>query len=698
VSGSDLKPPHAERRPVVETWHGHEKRDEFKWLKAENWQEVMHDPSLLPQDIRDYLEAENSFTKSEMADTVVLQEKLFAELKGRIKEDDQSVPVPDGPYTYHSAFVIGGQYPLYKRTAKSGGTEEVLFDCNALAKGKDYYSFGGFSRSPDHKLAAWSFDDKGSEFYTLQVRNLVDGIDSPDVIERTGGDATWSADGKYFFYTEQDDNHRPLKIFRHRLGTAQSDDVLVYEEKDTGMFTGVGSTQSDRFIIIGAHDHDTSESWLIDAAKPLDAPRLVAPRRKGLEYAMEHWGDQFIIKTNRDDAEDYKLMVAPVNDPRPENWVDLVPHRPGIFLVGFAVFENWLVRMERENALPRIIIRDMNSGEEHAIAFDEEAYSLGLGDMREFKTDTLRFTYSSPTTPSQVFDYDMRTRKRVLRKMQEVPSGHTPSDYVARRVLAPAHDGEMIPVTILHHRNAKLDGSAPLWLYGYGSYGMSMPSGFNTNILSLVNRGFIYATAHIRGGQEKGRRWYKNGKLDKKVNTFKDFISCGEHLVREGFTTRGNIIAHGGSAGGLLMGAVANMAPDLFKGIVADVPFVDALTTMLDDTLPLTPPEWPEWGNPIVDKQAYETIAAYAPYENVVAQNYPNIFALGGLTDPRVTYWEPAKWMAKLRVLNTSDNLLLLKINMGAGHGGASGRFDRLKEVAEVYAFGMKVSGVSGAA
>ncbi|NMD07155.1 MAG: S9 family peptidase [Phyllobacteriaceae bacterium] len=695
---TDLVAPVAERRAVVETWHGLKKTDDYKWMKADNWQEVMQDPALLPLDIRAYLEAENAFTKAKMADTEGLQDALFAELKGRIKEDDQSVPTPDGPYIYASAFVVGGQYPLLKRTPKSGGTEQVMFDCNEMAKGKAYFSLGGVTRSPDHSLAAWSQDDKGSEFYEMRIRNLATGQDMADVLSNTSGEACWSADGQHVFYTVQDDNHRPLKSYRHKLGTAQGEDVLVYEEKDIGMFSGIGSTQSDRFIIINAHDHDTSECWLIDADKPLVAPRLVAARIPGIEYELEHQGDNFIIKTNINGAEDYKLVTAPVSDPSPAKWVDLVPHRPGVFLVGYAVFKEWLVRLERENALPRIVVRHMPTGEEHTIAFSEEAYSLGLGDMREYDTDILRFTYSSPTTPAQVFDYNMWTRKRTLRKTQEVPSGHDPSQYVARRLLAPAHDGEQIPVTLLYHKDTPLDGTAPLWLYGYGSYGISMPSGFNTNILSLVNRGFIYAVAHIRGGQEKGRFWYKTGKLEKKVNTFKDFISCGEHLVKQGLTRRGQIVAQGGSAGGLLMGAVANMAPDLFKGIVAEVPFVDALTTMLDDTLPLTPPEWPEWGNPIADKQAYETIASYAPYENVVAQAYPHIFALGGLTDPRVTYWEPAKWVAKLRTRNTSGNLLLLKINMGAGHGGASGRFDRLKEVAEVYAFGLKVTGKINAA
>lgn len=689
-------PPRAEQRPRIETFHGYEKRDDYHWLKADNWQEVMHDPSLLPQEIRDFLEGENAYHEAVMADTASLQEKLFAEMKGRMKEDDSSVPAPDGPFDYFTSFVKGGQHPRYLRKPRGAeGPEEVLLDGNELGKGRAYFRFGGIAMSPDHKLAAWSFDGNGSEFYELRVRDTASGADAADVLQNTAGGATWAADGKSYFYTHQDENHRPLKTFRHVLGTGQADDVLIYEEKDTGMFTGVGKTNSEKYILVDIHDHDTSEIWVIDAEAPAVAPKLVAQRVKGIEYDVEHWNDRFIIKTNINGAEDYKIVTCPVDRPSPDNWIDLVPHRPGIFLVGYFVLKNWLVRMERENALPRIIVRDMNSGDEHAIAFDEEAYSLGFGEMREYDTDILRFTYSSMTTPAQVFDYNMRDRTRVLRKMQEVPSGHDPKNYVTRRVLARAHDGELIPVTLLYAASTPLDGSAPLWLYGYGSYGISIPAGFNTNILSLVDRGFIYAIAHIRGGQEKGRNWYKSGKLEHKTNTFRDFISCAEHLIAAGYARKGNIIAQGGSAGGMLMGAVANMAPDLFRGIVAEVPFVDVLSTMLDDTLPLTPPEWPEWGNPLADKKAYETIASYSPYDRVEAKAYPNILAVGGLTDPRVTYWEPAKWVARLRELKTDDNLLLLKTNMGAGHGGASGRFDRLKEVAFVYAFGMKVAGMA---
>ncbi len=690
------KPPRAEKRPRVETWHGYEKRDDYHWLKAPNWQEVMHDPSVLPAEIRAFLEGENAYHEAVMADTKALQDKLFAELKGRIKEDDSSVPAPDGPYDYYASYVTGGQHPRYCRKPRGeDGPEQLLLDGNALAKGRDYFQFGGIDLSPDQSLIAWSFDGNGSEFYELRLRDAATGAEHRDVLENTAGEATWTADGKSFFYTLQDDNHRPLKTFRHVLGTEQSADVLIYEEDDTGKFTGVGKTHSEQWITIDIHDHDTSEIWLIDAAKPDEKPRLVAPRVEGIEYDIDHRADQFIIRTNEGGAEDYKLVTAPVASPGKENWRDLIPHRPGIFIVSYMVLKDWLIRMERENALPRIVVRNMTSGEEHAIAFDEEAYSLGFGEMREFDTDTLRFTYSSPTTPAQVFDYDMRTRSRVLRKTQDVPSGHDPSHYVTRRLMAPAHDGETIPVTLLYRKDAKLDGSEPVWLYGYGSYGISMPAGFNTNILSLVNRGFIYATAHIRGGQEKGRRWYTDGKMAKKQNSFRDFISVTKFLIDKGYTAKGNIVAQGGSAGGMLMGAVANMAPELFRGIVAEVPFVDVLTTMLDDTLPLTPPEWPEWGNPIESKAAYENIMAYSPYDRVEAKAYPNMLAVGGLTDPRVTYWEPAKWVAKLRELKTDDNLLLFKTNMGAGHGGASGRFDRLKEVAFVYAFGLKVAGLA---
>ncbi len=689
-----ISPPRAEKRPHADTRHGITRHDDYAWLKAENWQTVMQDPSVLPQDIRAYLEAENTYTEHAMAGTKELQERLFAELKGRIKEDDSSVPAPDGLYAYYSSYVMGAEHPRYCRKKRDlSGDEEILIDGTIEAGSKPFFDFGGFSTSPDHQLLAWSADDKGSEFFRIRIRDLTVGKDLADEIDNTAGGASWAANGKSFLYTQQDEHHRPLKIFRHVLGTAASTDSLVYEEKDTGFFAGVGKTQSDRFFVIDTHDHETSEAWLIDTATPDAPPRLIAARQSGIEYDTEHWEDQLIIRTNADGAEDFKIVTAPVAAPGRENWKDLIPYRPGILVLGIIALKSWLVRLERENGLPRIVVREMKTGAEHEIAFAEEAYALGFGQMREYDTDILRFSYSSMTTPSEVYDYDMRNRTRVMRKRQEVPSGHDPRNYVTRRIQAPAHDGETVPVTLLYRKETPIDGTAPLWLYGYGSYGITIPASFNTNILSLVDRGFIYAIAHIRGGQDKGYHWYTDGKREKKQNTFHDFNSAARHLIQAGFTSKGEIVAQGGSAGGMLMGAVANMAPDLFKAVIAEVPFVDVLTTMLDDTLPLTPPEWTEWGNPIASKAFYDIIAAYSPYDNVAAKDYPNILAVGGLTDPRVTYWEPAKWVARLRERKTDKNLLLLKTQMEAGHGGAPGRFDRLKEVALVYAFGLMMSG-----
>ncbi|MCL4150039.1 UNVERIFIED_CONTAM: hypothetical protein GTU68_003790, partial [Idotea baltica] len=459
----------------------------------------------------------------------------------------------------------------------------------------------------------------------------------------------WDADSSGVFYTVLDDNHRPCKVFYHKLGTDQSKDHLVYEEPDSGFFLGVGKTLSGGYILLDSHDHETSEVRVVPANDPLAAPQLIALRQTGVEYSVEHHEDQFYILTNRDGAEDFKIVTAPTASPAPENWSDLVPHTAGTLILSLTLYTHHMVRLERFEGLPRIIVRDLASGDEHSVAFDEEAYALGVSDGLEFDTDTVRFSYSSMTTPAQVFDYQMVDQLRTLRKTQEVPSGHTVEDYRTRRIFALAEDGERVPVSILYHKDTKLDGTAPCLLYGYGSYGISMPAGFSVTRLSLVDRGFVYAIAHIRGGKDKGDRWYRDGRREKKTNTFKDFIAAGRFLALENFTSEGLIIGHGGSAGGMLMGAVANMAPDLFAGIIAEVPFVDVLNTMLDDTLPLTPPEWPEWGNPLTSKDDFKTIQSYSPYDNVAAKGYPAIVALGGLTDPRVTYWEPAKWVARLR-------------------------------------------------
>jgi oligopeptidase B len=686
-------PPRAEKQPVSRTFHGIEISDDYGWLRDAKWQDVMRDPGVLTPSIRTYLEAENAYTAAQMAPTGALQEKLFAEMKGRIKEDDSSVPSPHGPYSYGVKFVTGGQQPMFIRTPRDGGAETVLVDGNKEAEGKEYFRFGSASHSPDHAIVAYGFDDKGSEYFTLVLRDAASGENLADQLSDTSGSAVWSADSRHVFYIRLDENHRPSKLYRHEIGTPASADVLVHEEKDPGFFMSCGKSQSGDWIIIDCHDHQTSECWLIPAAAPTTPPRVIAPREEGHEYSVDEGGGQLYILTNSNKSEDFRIVTAPVDNPAHENWQDLVPHTPGTLIIDMAVFAGHLARLERANGLPRIIVRALGSGEEHAIAFDEEAYSLGMSAGYEFDTTSLRFTYSSMTTPSQVFDYDMATRERTLRKTQEVPSGHNPDNYVTRRIMAKATDGELVPISLLYHKDTALDGTSPVWLYGYGSYGISIPAAFNTNILSLADRGFIYAIAHIRGGKDKGYGWYKAGKMMTKKNTFEDFITAGRHLVAEGFTTQGNIVAQGGSAGGMLMGAVANMAPELFAGLIAEVPFVDVLNTMLDDTLPLTPPEWNEWGNPIASKEAFEYMRAYSPYDNVTAKAYPNILAVGGLTDPRVTYWEPAKWVAKLRELKTDDNLLLLKTQMGAGHGGAPGRFDRLKEVALVYAFGLMVTG-----
>lgn len=685
--------PIAEKRPVTDTRHGVTRSDDYAWMRDDNWQAMFKDPSILDKAIRTHLEAENFYQQAAMADTEALQKTLFAEMRGRIKEDDSSVPAPDGPWLYGVRYVTGGEQPKYFRIPRTGGDEQIMLDGDREADGKPYFRLAGTAHSPDHAAMIWGYDDKGSEFYALKVRDLATGEDSADLIENTGGGGAWSADGTGFFYTAVDDNHRPSKIYHHRLGTPQSEDVLIHEEMDTGFFMGVSGTRLNDFIMIGINDHETSECWVMPADDPRAKPQLVAARETGIEYSLSEGGDVFYILTNAGGAKDFKIMQAPVGSPCPENWSEVVPHKPGCLILSVSAYSNHLVWMERENGLPRIVIRDRLSGEQHAIAFDEEAYSLGFHGSMEYDTDTVRFSYSSMTTPSELYDYNMTTRERTLLKRDEVPSGHNPGDYVTRRVMAPAADGEQVPVTLLYRRDTPLDGTAPCLLYGYGSYGISIPASFNTNCLSLVDRGFVYAIAHIRGGKEKGFAWYEEGKRGKKTNTFTDFIAAARYLDREGFTSHDRIVAQGGSAGGMLMGAVANMAPDAFGAIIAAVPFVDVLNTMLDDTLPLTPPEWPEWGNPVLSPDDYHTIAGYSPYDNVTAQAYPPILAVAGLTDPRVTYWEPAKWVARLREMSTSGNPVLFKINMAAGHAGASGRFQRLEEVAYEYAFALKVVG-----
>jgi oligopeptidase B len=691
-------PPAPAIRPQSHTIHGMTLTDDYAWLRAENWRDVLRDPDVLPVDIRTHIEAENAWCDKLMAPTKALQRELIKEMRGRIKEDDTEPPQPDGPFLYYSRYRRGGEHPLICRKPRANdgaqpGGEQIMLDADALSEGKEFFDLGDAEHSPDHRLLAWSADEAGSELFLIRARDLATGKDLPDAIAETSGEMIWAADSSAFVYVALDDDHRPTRVLRHRLGTPQSEDELLYEETDPGLFADIDQTQSRRFLLISSSDHETSEVSLVDLTDKAGKPRLIAPRLVGRQYSVEHHGDELLILTNADGAEDFKIVRAPLSDPSPSNWTDLVPHKRGRLILSHICLADRLIRLEREEGLPRIVVRDLLTGTESSIAFDEEAYGLGVDAGYEFDTDTLRFIYASMARPAETYDYDLATGERRLVKRQEVPSGHDPEAYVVRRIFATAKDGAKVPVSILHRRDLKLDGSAPCLLYGYGSYGAAMSASFRTRPLSLVDRGFVYAIAHIRGGTDKGWSWYLDGKRQNKPNSFTDFIAAGEMLAAEGFTSRGRIVAEGGSAGGMLMGAVANLAPELFAGIIAEVPFVDVLNTILDESLPLTPMEWPEWGDPIRDEAAFRTILSYSPYDNVKAQVYPPILATGGLADPRVTYWEPAKWVARLRATMTGGGPIMLHTNMDAGHAGAAGRFDSLKETALAYAFAITAAG-----
>ena len=685
-----------ERRHSRRVVHGVALTDEYAWLRSDRWQAVLRDPNVLDADILSMLEAENAYAAAAMAPIADLVGTLTAEMRGRIKEDDAQVPRPDGPWLYYTRYRQGGQHPLFCRRAREAPTDDgdvVMLDGDAQALGRAFFSLEAVRHAPNHALLAWSVDEAGSELHTIRVRDLATGEDATDAVHETDGRMVWLSDSSGFYYVRVDENHRTCKVFRHMLGTSTADDRLVVDEPDPAWFVHIGRTQSGAFCVVQISDHDATECHLLDLGDRDATPRLIEHRRPGHRYDVEHRGDALFIRTNGEGAEDFKIVTAPLRTPGADGWRDVVPHRRGCMITAFTVLGGHLVRLEREDGLPRIVVRAFDGGGEHAIAFAEEAYQLGLDIGDEFDTGTMRFTMSSMRTPREVYDYAIASRTRTLLKRQEIPSGHDPDRYVTRRVFAAAPDGAAVPISLLYGRDTPLDGSAPVLLYGYGAYGASTPASFAPNRFSLVDRGFIYAIAHVRGGTDKGWHWYTDGKLARKTNTFTDFVAAGRDLVARGMTTAGRIVAHGGSAGGMLMGAVANLAPDLFGGIIADVPFVDVLNTMLDADLPLTPPEWLEWGDPIRDADAFATIRSYSPYDNVRAQIYPPILAFGGLTDPRVTYWEPAKWVARLRATMTGGGPVLLHTNMGAGHGGASGRFDRLREVALSSAFALACVG-----
>jgi oligopeptidase B len=674
---------------------GRVRDDDYAWMKDENWQAVLRDPSCVDAEIRAHLEAENAYLESVLAPTLPLQAELFEEMKGRLKADDWSVPTPDGPYDYFSRYAEGAQHPRHVRRPRGQeGDETVLLDEEAEAAGKPYYAVDAAGHSPDHSLYAWAADDQGSEYHRILLRDLETGELLPGGPQSASGSFVFSPDSAWLFWVWRDENARPAKVFRRPARGGE--DVLIYEEADDGMFLGVDVAADDSHILIGVQNQETSEVWLIPAGDPTAAPVLIEARAPGVRYDLDHWGDRWVIRTNMDGAVDFKLMTSTAEVPARGTWAEWVAHQQGRLIAGMALFKNHLVRLEREDARDRLVVMarapDAQTGGqmvigEHVIDFAEAAYALSLAGGYEYDTALTRFVYQSPTTPRQWFDYDMATRERTLRKTQEVPSGHDPALYETRRLWAAAPDGESVPITILMKRGTPLDGSAPLLLYGYGAYGHPHTPVFSTQALSLVDRGWIWAGAHVRGGSDKGWGWFLDGRMFKKKNTFTDFIACAEHLIAHGYGAAGRIAAYGGSAGGMLVGAVANMRPDLWGAIIAAVPFVDVLNTMSDTSLPLTPPEWPEWGDPTRDPEAYDYIASYSPYDNVTAAPYPAVLARGGLTDPRVTWWEPEKWIAKLREHTTSGRPVLLAMNLEAGHGGASGRFDHLKEVAMDYAF-----------
>lgn len=685
-------PPVAEKRPMLAPSG---KVDDYHWLKADNWQQVMQQPSTIPADIKAYLDAENAYTDTIMSSTKDLQQQIFDEIKGRIKEDDTSLPMPDGPYEYYSRFEIGAQYPISARCKKNTKNEEILFNFDTMGKKYTYFGIAGVTRSHTHRYMAYGLDTNGSEYYTVQFLDTHTGENLTDILTHTNGSVVWSSADDYVFYITLNKNHRSDKVWRHKMGTSQSDDILVYEEHDKGFFMEVSMTESEKYILINTHDHITAEVHILPAHTPTAEFCTFCPRATGIEYDISHRTDMFYIHTNADGATDFKVMQVPDTQfTDMTKWTEFIAHKQGVLLSSMSVSRDYMVRMEKQNALPRIVVYDFASCTHTPIQFDEQAYSLGLSGVLEYDDVIMRFSYASPTTQAHTYDYNMHTGERTLRKVQPIPSGHKPSDYQCDRIMATGDDGVQVPLTIVYNKHTVLNKNTPAVLYGYGSYGHSTPASFSVYILSLLDRGFVFAYAHIRGGMDCGYDWYTQGKLMQKMNTFTDFIACGQALIDHRYTGLGNITIRGGSAGGMVMGVCANLRPDMFKSVIALVPFVDVLNTICDDALPLTPPEWNEWGNPITDKAAYVYMDAYSPYDNVERKAYPHMFIQAGLTDPRVTYWEPAKWTAKLRSHKTNDSIIVLRTQMRAGHGGASGRYDSMKQLAEEYAFIIKFATV----
>jgi len=669
--------------------HNEELIDNYSWIKQKDWKEVILNPNKLNSQVKKYLDEENLFKENQLKDIKDIEKKLFEELKSKIKNEDNSVPKKDGDYLYGYKYNKNSEYPIYYRKNIIKNSEEIILDCEKKSKTHTYFNVASISHSHNHKSVAYNIDTNGSEYFSIFVEDIdKKEILSPE-IKNTTGDIIWSLDNNYIFYVGLDQNHRPTKVFKHKIGSDTNKDLLIYEEKDPSFFCSINLSKTKKYLFIRTADHETSEYLFINLQLNETTPVLFKKRIKKIEYDLEHHEKFFLISTNTDEAKNFKIMIS--HEQSYQKWEEFIAYEKDNLILDFILLKDWLVRLERTEGSENIIILNLNNKDQHKISFDEEAYNLSLDHGYEYETDTFRYSYSSPTTPKSIFDYDCKLKKQELKKTQEVPSGHNKDDYICKKIFATAHDNEKIPITILYKKGVKLDSNNYLLLYGYGSYGISIPSNFSTNRLSLVDRGIIYAIAHIRGGKEKGYEWYENGKLLNKKNTFLDFISCAKKLCEDKFTSPKKIIAQGGSAGGLLMGYIANESPDLFLGIIAQVPFVDICNTMLDEDLPLTVTEIPEWGDIKNDKKSFLYVKSYSPYDNVKKQNYPHMLVTGGISDPRVTYWEMTKWVAKLRENKTDNNLLLLHMNMTAGHSGASGRFDYLKEIAMEYGFVLKI-------
>lgn len=680
-------PPQAPKRPVGTRHHGIDLTDDYAWLKDQNWRQVLATPSALDSEIRAHLEAENTYAAQVMAETKALQRRIANEIDRRGDENEQSIPDRDGAWFYYSRTPSDADHEQRCRHLAAGGPEEIILDGNVEAGDDEYWDLGEAVPSPDHHYLAFTTDRTGAERYTLQIRNLETGKNLPSSIAGSSSDIVWASDSATVFYVRLDDENRPLEVWRHTVGTKAETDQLVFREPDPAYDVTLARSQSRDFIFITSQDHQSSEVWFLDARRPTLPPRRIAARDRSHNYAVEHYDDRFVILTNSGGAADGRICIGPIAADAMADWQELVPHKPGCPIRELFVLERYLVRIEDNDGKTRVVARAWESGLDDEIGFDGDGYALEVDPGLEYNSDVIRLSHSTMTTPERTYDYDLGRRQRTLRQAEKAGRSYVPSRYMTQRIHAPAHDGELIPITLLYHRDRPTDGTAPVFLHGYGSYGDSMETDFSSDRISLVDRHFLYAIVHVRGGSEKGAAWYAAGRHHHKPNSFKDFIASAEHLVNLGLTSPGRIVAYGESAGGALVAAAANMAPELFLGVIAEEPFVDVLNTLLDPSLPLTPGEWPEWGNPIESPDDFRRILSFSPYENVATRPYPAILVTGGVADQRVAYWEPAKWVARLREHSTSGQPVILHTNMMAGHAGGAGQHGSTEATARVYAF-----------